>query len=286
MVTNIISFINMKGGVGKTTLCKEIGYYMNKIRGKTILFIDLDPQANLTQSFFRKYKYKHKNQIDDEKTKKYTQTEVSIESLFKYSKIEEVDIDEIILSLDDGLDIIPGSLNAIFTERTTKDSILEKSLYNLIKNSSLRGKYEYIFIDCPPTYSAYTVAALLPSDFYITPVKPDSYSILGIQMMKKVVADIERANDLYFVAKPLKHLGVIFTSIPKNPEIGEIQTISKIKESQFLKEKNMYIFSSNFMKKNDYFKNLSYFAVDSNSELLKENLSIIIDELEERIANE
>ena len=51
----VISFINMKGGVGKTTLCREIGYTLNKKFKKSILFIDIDPQANLTQSLFEKY---------------------------------------------------------------------------------------------------------------------------------------------------------------------------------------------------------------------------------------
>ena len=46
----VISFINMKGGVGKTTLCREIGYTLNKDYNQSILFVDIDPQANLTQS--------------------------------------------------------------------------------------------------------------------------------------------------------------------------------------------------------------------------------------------
>lgn len=46
----VVSFMNMKGGVGKTTLCLGLGYYLAKSENKKILFIDLDPQFNLTQS--------------------------------------------------------------------------------------------------------------------------------------------------------------------------------------------------------------------------------------------
>lgn len=53
---NIISFLNMKGGVAKTTLCKEISYYLAEKMNKRILIIDIDPQSNCTQSFFEKYK--------------------------------------------------------------------------------------------------------------------------------------------------------------------------------------------------------------------------------------
>lgn len=48
----VISFINMKGGVSKTTLCKELGLYLFRKKKKKILFVDVDPQANLTQSLF------------------------------------------------------------------------------------------------------------------------------------------------------------------------------------------------------------------------------------------
>ncbi|EJA0855097.1 ParA family protein [Listeria monocytogenes] len=283
----VISIINMKGGVGKTTLCKEIGYFYNKILDKNILFIDLDPQANLTQSFFRKFKFRHPGESrTDNRQIEVTQ---SIENLLKSVKIEEAAIDNIILPLIKGekkLDLIPGSLDAVFTERTTKDHLIEKSIYNLIKHYELSDAYDYIFIDCPPTYSPYTVAALLPSDFYLTPVKPDSYSILGIQMMHKVVSDIERTNEIYFEQKPLIPLGVIFTDIPNKPPTGVKQLIREIKDSERLEEKGISFFETSFLRKSDYSKNIAYFGIDSNSDKIKENLSTLIEELEGKVQYE
>ena len=52
---NVISFLNMKGGVCKTTLCKEIALYLSEMKRKRILVIDIDPQSNCTQSFFERY---------------------------------------------------------------------------------------------------------------------------------------------------------------------------------------------------------------------------------------
>ena len=59
----VISFLNMKGGVGKTTLCKEVGFHLAKKRGYKVLFIYVDPQINLTQSLFKRYNYYQDKQI-------------------------------------------------------------------------------------------------------------------------------------------------------------------------------------------------------------------------------
>ena len=59
----VISFINMKGGVGKTTLTKEIGFYLADQLKKKVLLIDIDPQINLTQSMFKYFNYAQSEQI-------------------------------------------------------------------------------------------------------------------------------------------------------------------------------------------------------------------------------
>ena len=55
MTTPVISFINMKGGVGKTTLCVDIAEYLANFMDKKVLIIDIDPQFNATQSILSKY---------------------------------------------------------------------------------------------------------------------------------------------------------------------------------------------------------------------------------------
>ncbi|REH96417.1 ParA family protein, partial [Staphylococcus felis] len=188
----VISFINMKGGVGKTTLCKELGYYIAKVQNKKMLFIDIDPQSNLTQSFFRKYGYKQKDELEVEsnESENFKQTDISIERLFRKSRLEHGE-NPVILELEDKIHLVPGTLNAVFTERSTRSDMIEEMLESYLNKNKIYEKYDYIFIDCPPTYSSYTVASILPSDFYITPVRPDTYSILGLKMMYKVVDDIK-----------------------------------------------------------------------------------------------
>lgn len=293
MRAKVISFINMKGGVGKTTLCKELGYYMAKVKNKKMLFIDIDPQSNLTQSFFRRYGYKQIGELEvedevsnentnKENTKIYKETGISIERLFSRSKLDDSD-KTAILELEENIHIIPGTLNAIFTERSTRSDMIEEMLEMYLNKNDIYSNYDYIFIDCPPTYSNYTVASILPSDFYITPVKPDTYSILGLKMMYKVVDDIMETKYKYFENKSLSNIGVVFTSMSNNLLKYEKKLIQSIKENRVLKEQGTYIFEETFIKNTSIQNNISYFIMDHNSEKSIMNLSTLYDEFVGRI---
>lgn len=86
----VISFINMKGGVGKTTLCREIGYTLNKEHNKSILFIDIDPQANLTQSLYQKFNILPQNlynNLSPKEKQEYKTNNATISKLFNDNKI-------------------------------------------------------------------------------------------------------------------------------------------------------------------------------------------------------
>lgn len=274
---NVISVINMKGGVSKTTLTKEVGYFLAKKKSKKVLFIDIDPQSNLTQSFFIKYNLKHSEDLtaSNSEFKLISQT---IENVFNASDIENIKESDVIYELEENLYIVPGSLSTIFLERATNSSDMEKSIYNFLKKNQIQDKFDYIFIDCPPTYSVYTVAALLPSDFYLTPVEPGVYSILGIKMLNKVVTRIKKTNEIYFEKKPLDNLGVIFTKVENNKNkelIGLILNSNSTDYGYFFKEH--FRFSRKLNDKPDYF------IADKTDKTLNSNLLKICDELEERI---
>ncbi|MDT2671726.1 MAG: ParA family protein [Enterococcus sp.] len=275
--TKIISFINMKGGVGKTTLCKEVGYHLAKIRKKRVLLIDTDPQANLTQSFFKKFHLKQPgSMIEGEDS--FEESSASINNLFKSDGIDPSK-NLVIKKLDEQLSIIPGDLNTVFMSRNTDSSTMNQSIYNfLFMNPSFnKSDYDYILIDCPPTYSEYTISAILASTHYIIPVKPDNYSVLGIQMLEKVIQDIKKKNPIYFKEKPINNIGIIFTDLPLRVATGQTETIKLIKETRKLQ--SFYFFQSHFLKNNGFFKKLDYFVDARNSEKSKENLYALVSEL-------
>ncbi|WP_113928805.1 AAA family ATPase [Bacillus sp. P14.5] len=285
----VISFINMKGGVGKTTLTKEIGYYLATKRNKKMLFIDLDPQSNLTQSFFRKYNYSQEDllELDEfaentigtniEVRKKYY-TNASIHKLFTPGKVSELTKEDCILKLDENISIIPGTLKSVFSER---NSSIENHLFNYVSRHNLKNEFDFIFIDCPPTYSNYTIAALITSDFYITPTRPDSYSVLGIDMLDQVVKQIKDHHHVYFSGRELKSLGVVFSDLQQlSTGIQNLKT--KIIESKKVQNLGINFFDSSFVYNSHLPKQAEYFITDSQSSKIQE-LTILVDEFERRV---
>ncbi|ELA81984.1 MULTISPECIES: ParA family protein [Enterococcus] len=282
----VISFINMKGGVSKTTLCKELGLYLFRKKKKKILFVDVDPQANLTQSLFDKYQYSQKEMIyeNEEAASKYTESNASIENMINRGATAGPSYHDVVQCLDDkGLSIIPGELGIDFSLRNLNSSTLENSLYNFIRDNELRKMFDYILVDCPPTYSSYTVLALKPSDFYLIPVRPEAYSILGIDLLLQVVQYIQSEHDTFFALKPLKNLGLIFTNIELTPSQGVENLIKEIKTSNTISEWDISIFDNYFERNTQLPKDIGYFIVDSNSEISKRNLSLIADEFLNKI---
>lgn len=279
---HVITFLNMKGGVGKTTLCKEIGYYLAS-RGDRVLLIDVDPQANLTQSIFKKYKYKHTYERENEENSSFKVCTSSINMVFNHSYIEKTDKENVILNLSENLSIIPGDLNTVFLERTLGGSDKEQALKNFIEDFDLNNDFKYILLDCPPTYSFYTTAALLASDFYVSPIYPDSYSVLGIDLLFKAIEKLKSVHRERFKYRPISQIGVIFSNIARTPSTGVQNFIDEILASDELQEKEVYFFTNAFVKNPHIPKDVGYFIVDGESTNSKMNIEIIVEEFEERI---
>lgn len=229
MNKNIISFLNMKGGVCKTTLCKEIALHLSNNMNKKVLVIDIDPQANCTQSFFEHFKV---IQIKDDEIITDINSLPTIQNLYRTSgsMLEGANTEKIVYKLTDNLHLIPGELNVYFMDREIGSGAAEHILCNFVEDSDFRKKYDYIFIDCPPTYSFYTITALLTSDFYLVPVVPDAYSMLGVSMLDSVVDRLKGTYRRDFDSHSLDCLGIIFTKIDSNPSKGikrNMKNISK-----------------------------------------------------------
>lgn len=285
----VISFINMKGGVGKTTACKEIGYTLSHHFNKSVLFIDVDPQANLTQSLFDKYGWLNKelyDELDPSKRGNIKITNKTISKLLNSSEFEPTESD-IIQVLDNkaNLALIPGDLNTIFLERTNGGSARENAIDNFIINNNLTSRFQYILIDCPPTYSFYTTAAFNASDGYIVPVGVDPYSTLGIDLLEKVVEKLKKTDVRRYANKKLKSLGVIFNNTSNtNSSTRQLDSQKNIiKKSKKLKKYSLYFFNSDFIYNYKFKEELSYFILDSNNHRSIANIKKISQEFIDRV---
>lgn len=204
----IISFINMKGGVGKTTLSIGIADLLAS-KGKKVLFVDADPQFNATQAFLDAYKSNseldyYKNEVLDKDKTIYRLFMPQIDMRKTYTS---PDISELKVELTHNLDLICGDLNLVLVNKSSDHSFVNR-IKNFVEDNSLKDDYDYVIIDCPPTLTIYTDSALMASDYYLIPNRIDRYSIVGISSLQQAVQNLiqeERKNIIC--------LGLVYTMV-------------------------------------------------------------------------
>lgn len=248
----VISFMNMKGGVCKTTLCANIANTLAVSFKKKVLVIDMDPQFNATQYILgitqENYMEYYKKVRKEEKTiyhlfkdsksneKVYDEPE-AVKSLFNSNNIEESYLhNDYIINIKENFDMIIGDIDLIELQIIQKDGV-SKRLTNYINFNNLRDKYDYILIDCPPTYSFFFIGSYLASDTYIIPLKPDYVSSLGLSLLERAINSIENRN------VEIKSSGVVYTLIDTRNKLHEpvIEDIEKtIGSENVFKERIKY----------------------------------------------
>jgi chromosome partitioning protein len=179
-MSKVISISNHKGGVGKTTSAINIGAGLNKL-GKQILLIDLDPQANLSQSLG------------------LTDQDINIYGALKGDyRLQPIEIIK-------GLDIVPSTLDLSGAEvEMSGEAGREYILRELLE--PIRGLYDYIIIDSPPSLGLLTINALTASDFILIPLQAQYLALQGLTKIIEVIEKIQRRLN-----KGLKVGGVFIT---------------------------------------------------------------------------
>ena len=171
----VIAVANQKGGVGKTTTTEHLGIDLAR-NGKKVLLIDLDPQANLTACL----EWQNVDALDR------TVSDVIESSIRK----EPVMFNDIILHHDEGVDLIPSSIQlADYQLRLVGLFMREKILSNGIE--TVKKDYDYILIDCPPTLEMLTVNAIAAADEIMIPVQTEYLSAVDMTCLLKTVAEIK-----------------------------------------------------------------------------------------------
>ena len=182
----IIAFANQKGGVGKTTTCINDAAYIAAM-GKTVLLIDMDPQGNTTSG------------VGIDKSNKELRTLYNVIN-------KDIIIDEAIYpTCVEDLDIIPATVDLAGAEI---DLVQMHSREHVVKNALARvkDKYDFIFIDCPPSLGLLTVNALTAADSVIIPIQCQFYALEGLtQLMNTIKLIIHHLNP------DLKIEGVVLT---------------------------------------------------------------------------
>ena len=164
----VISVVNRKGGVGKTTTVLELGFSMHK-RGKKVLLLDLDSQGNVARYFVP-------NVAD------YDRKGKCITSVFKGL----AQLRDVVIRQENAPDFVV-SYNSLDTIGVTGD-VLHRAL------ESVRGSYDICILDTPPSGAGPIISALANSDYYIVPTELSDYSLAGMYQLFEWVAAVKQQN--------------------------------------------------------------------------------------------
>lgn len=209
-MTTTVSLINMKGGVGKTTLAFNLAWYSAWQANLRVLAVDLDPQANLSQYFMGAEEYLKYLEADKS-------TVVDIFEQFSAPKPSKgsptlLDPNKVIHHLrswSDGsvLDLIPSRLELAWTLKnpTEKAHLLPQFLAKVGSN------YDLILIDCAPTESILTTAAYRSSRFVVVPVKPEYLATIGLPLLGRSLEEFK----LMHQDQALEMAGIVFNDLKR-----------------------------------------------------------------------
>jgi len=196
-MANIITFLNVKGGVGKTTICFNLAHALKIVGDKKVLLVDMDHQENLSGRAIKNRQEK-KNSA--------------------YDLISDENVDAINCIYDSRVPntkVIPGDIEL---QRAIKDldPSMNPAIMNTLKEKlkPIEDSYDYILIDTHPTLDILSTMSLLASNYYCVPVKPEPDSLVGISITDSYLKNARKANP------GLKDLGILMTDYDKRTNIA------------------------------------------------------------------
>ena len=192
-MTVVVSLINMKGGVGKTTVASQLAHAA-AADGLAVLAIDLDPQSNLSHSILGPSKY-----VQHVRTNGSTVVQI-LDDYIPAGGDEggprRIDVSDVILSgvgfgRNNRLDLIASRLELSRTLKnpTGKERRLARGI------GQVADQYDLVVIDCAPTESILTDAAYFASRYVVVPVKPELMATIGLPLLARSIREFRLENE-------------------------------------------------------------------------------------------
>lgn len=222
----IIAVLNQKGGVGKTTTTINVAAALAK-SGKSVLVVDLDPQANATSGLGI-----------DKNSLQFSIYNVLTDSVPAADVTVHTHID--------GLSVLPATTSLAAAEQElvsvlSRETVLKQAMGTLV--------YDYILIDCPPSLGLLSINALVAADSVLIPVQTEFYALEGLGLLMQTIqrvqaglnqnlrlkgvvmtmVDARNALSGQVIAEVKKHFGehVFQTFVPRNVRLAESPSYGK-----------------------------------------------------------
>lgn len=201
--TKIVAIINQKGGVGKSTTAINLAAALGEM-GKQVLLVDLDPQGNCSSG------------LGIEKS--------LIQQCIYDVLLNDVPIEDVIIpDIAEGVDIAPATINLAGAE---VELVAEMARENRLKDAvgSMRGRYDFVLVDCPPSLGLLTVNALVAADKLLIPIQCEFYALEGVtkllESMKRVKSRLNPTLDIY---------GILLTMYDSRTTLSK-QVVDEVRE--------------------------------------------------------
>ena len=217
----IISTVNMKGGVGKTTLTVNLATCLAKKHNKRVLVLDLDSQISATLSLVSPHEFAKLR-------KKRRTLSYLLDNVINPNPWSKLDIKDIIvpnICEINGLELLPGDIE-LYDEFQVSQKLHQQATEHgeqefqkvwdnferiLIKNiiEPIIDDYDFIILDCAPGYNLLTRSGIAASNFYLLPARPEPLSLVGIQLLERRITKLKESHQNI---QPLdvKLLGIVF----------------------------------------------------------------------------
>ena len=199
----VIAIANQKGGVGKTTTAVNLSACLGK-KGKKTLLIDIDPQGNTTSGLG----VDHRN------------VELSVYDAL----INDVDIEDTLVKTEfDNLWVCPANINLAGAElelvaKPEREYILKKAI------AKVKDKFDFIFIDCPPSLGLITLNSFAATDSVLVPIQCEYYALEGLSQLTNTIKMVKKALNPALMLE-----GVLLTMFDARTNLS-IQVVDEVKK--------------------------------------------------------
>lgn len=177
----VIAIANQKGGVGKTTITVNLGVGLAKLE-KKVLLIDADPQSLLTKFLG----------IKSPEALPYTLFDVFSD----YVRDIELSPDKGIVAMEEGCSLLANNINSTGLSLSMGDVFgKEYILKYYLNETGIKEKYDYILIDCPPSFDILSSNAFTAADSLLIPVLAEELSLDGLTQLTKIIRQVKKVSN-------------------------------------------------------------------------------------------